>query len=310
MKEDRIRRENELREKITREAYIENLDNKPVTDGVIDPEQFFNTTKSRTVFIVQEPYGDKGGWDMPESLRRKNSLHDQPKNGKPTIGAMVKAASKLNDRNEDHNSKAAFENFKETVGYVNIKKEPNAISKSNHSTLKQHANKNKSLLKDQYDNMNLSSKDTVILAGTRQELVEDKGSYFEILGRKFKKNGGVTSIKKGKQEYTKFSNKDGGPAIIATPHPSAARFGKGDYADNIKEVRDCKIPTDVKKEKIYSGGSYSSSSSFMSDIVDTGADICKSSIKCIKENPKTSIVLGAVVVATGAFLIYRMIKKK
>lgn len=86
---DRIKKDQEIREYIAKYAYVENPNNRPVIDGAIDPQRFYTTTKARIVFYLQEPYGDNGGWDMSESLRRKSSLQEQPKNGKPTIGTMV-----------------------------------------------------------------------------------------------------------------------------------------------------------------------------------------------------------------------------
>ncbi len=303
---DRIKKDQELRERITGNAYVENSNNKPVTDGPIDPERFYTTTKARTVFYGQEPYGDNGGWDMSESLRRKRSLLEQPRKGKPTIGAILKTASKLNDREEEANSMTAYDNFKETVGWVNVKKEPNTTSsKSNHATLKKHADKNRSILKEQYDNMNLSAKDTVILAGTKQELVKENGDYVEIFGRKFFKKD-IFIIKKGRQEYIKYNNKDGGPMIISAPHPASARFGKGNFADNIKEIRNC------KEQQSYQQNTNGSSTSSGANIIDACANACRSSIKYIKNNPKktTIIVCGVVVVLTGGFLLYRKFKKK
>lgn len=55
--------------------------------------------------------------------------------------------------------------------------------------------------------------------------------------------------KKGKQTYTKYDNRDGKGPIIAAPHPSASRFGQGDYADNINEIRNKKTQREIHQNQ-------------------------------------------------------------
>lgn len=320
---DKIQKNQELKELIKERAHIENPQNQPITDGPIDPNAFFTTGKSRTAFIAQEPYGDNGGWDISESLNAKKSLSEQSRNGLPTFKNEVKCASILNGQPNDAMSATAYDTYKETVAVINVKKEPNSQSRSNLKELKDHATKNNELLHDQYASLGLTNKDTTILAGTKDCLIKDvDDNTVEIFGRKFDKKTDVVSIKKGKQTYTKYDNGDGKEPIIAAPHPAAARFGKGDYADNINEIRNKKTERGIhqnKKRRSHNKNNNStheqqkSPTSFGSSIVDMGATACKSSLDYIKNNPKTVAVAvaGTVAVLTGGFYLYRKyIKKK
>lgn len=103
-----VEKNQELKDMTKKKAYMENQGNKPVTDGPIDPNRFFTTDKSRTVFISQEPYGDNGGWDMSESLNSKKSLKEQSRNGLPTFKNEVKCASVLNGEDLNPMSEAAY----------------------------------------------------------------------------------------------------------------------------------------------------------------------------------------------------------
>ena len=103
------------------------------------PIDFLQTSKLRTVFISQEPYGDNGGWDMSESLNAKSSLKEQSKNGRPTFREEVKCANRLNGQTNDPMSEVAYDIYKETTAVINVKKEPNIHgSKSNSKDLKIH----------------------------------------------------------------------------------------------------------------------------------------------------------------------------
>lgn len=290
---DRIQKDQEIKDLIKERAYIENPQNKPVTDGPIAPERFFTTSKPRTVFITQEPYGDNGGWDLSESLNAKKSLVEQSRQGLPTIRREVECASILNGQQNDPMSIAAYDTYKETVAIINVKKEPNNQSHSNHKEIQYHADKNNTLLSDQYLNLGLTNKDTTVIAGTKDCLIKEvDADTIEIFGRRFNKQTDVVFIKKGKQTYMKYDNKDGQGPIIAAPHPAAARFGKGNYADNIKEVRDQTVSR--------------------RSIVDIGADVCQSSIKLIKNNPKVTIIVvaGITIAITGGFYWYKKYKMK
>lgn len=319
---NRIKKDAELRIRLSQEAHIKNNTNRPVTDGPIDPKQFFTTNKSRTAFITQEPYGDNGGWDISESLNAKKSLSEQSRNGLPTFKNEVKCASILNGQTNDPMGTTAYDTYKETVAVINVKKEPNSQSRSNLKELKDHATKNNELLNDQYSSLGLTNKDTTILAGTKDCLIKDvDDNTVEIFERKFDKKTDVVSIKKGKQTYTKYDNGDGKEPIIAAPHPAAARFGKGDYAGNINEIRNKKNTerntSKFKRAILHKNNNSShkqqkSQTSFGSSIVDMGVTVCKSSLDYIKNNPKTVaiVVTGTVVVLTGGFYLYRKYKKK
>ncbi len=323
---NRITKDSEIRNRLSKEAYIENSSNRPVIDGPIEPNKFFTTNKARTAFITQEPYGvgDNGGWDMSKSLNAKSSLKEQNRNGLPTFKNEVKCASILNGRKDDPMSTTAYDIYKETTAVINVKKEPNCQSRSNPTELKQHTTKNSELLKEQYSNLGLTSKDTTILAGTKDCLINDvNDNTVEIFGRKFNKQTDVTSIKKGKHTYIKYDNGDGKEPIIAAPHPSASRFGQGDYADNINEIRNKKTQREIhqnqkgqsrQQENIRNNThkQQKSQTSFGSSIVDIGANVCKSSLDYIKNNPKTVafVVAGTVVVLTSGFYLYRKYKKK
>lgn len=323
----RIAKDAKMRNRLSKEAYVENSSNRPVTDGPIDPNKFFTTNKSRTVFITQEPYGvgDNGGWDISKSLNAKSSLKEQNRNGLPTFKNEVKCASRLNGRKDDPMSTTAYDTYKETAAVINVKKEPNnQSSHSNPTELKKHTTNNRELLKEQYSNLELTSKDTTILAGTKDYLINDvDDNTVEIFGRKFNKQTDVTSIKKGKFTYIKYDNGDGKEPIIAAPHPSAARFGQGDYADNINDIRSRKTQREIrqnqkrqsKQQKNIRNNTHKqqkSKTSYDGSIVDVGANICKSSLDYIKNNPKTvaAAVAGTVIVLTGGFYLYRKYIKK
>ena len=185
---DRMQKKQKLKELIKEKAYIENSQNKPVTDGPINPKSFFTTGKSRTCFVTQEPYGDNGGWDVSESLNTKNSLKDQNRNSQPTFKNEVKCASILNGQTNDPMSTSAYDTYKETVAVINVKKEPNCQSHSSLKELKDHATKNNNLLNDQSSILGLTNKDPTILAGTKDCLIKDvDGNTVEIFGRKFNK---------------------------------------------------------------------------------------------------------------------------
>lgn len=311
MKGDRIRRENELREKISREAYVETPGNKPVTDGPIDPERFNTTNGSRVVFFTREPYGDTGGWDLPKALRRMTSLEEQPSKGKPTFKAQVETVTRLNDSMCDSNSVKAYEIYKGNTAVVNVKKEPNTqSSKSNPNSIRKHAAENKEILQAQYDNCELGANDYVILAGTEKYLAEDNGDCVKIFGRLFNKSNKETTKVGAKQiEFTKYTNEDGGPTIISTPHPAADRYIKGGYADNVKKVVDSSETKTNSNNKIKDE---QDAKSLAAKIIDAGASICKDTLNYIKENPKTTsvIVLGVVVITTSGCLVYKKIKNK
>lgn len=308
-----VEKNQELKDMTKKKAYMENQGNKPVTDGPIDPNRFFTTDKSRTVFISQEPYGDNGGWDMSESLNSKKSLKEQSRNGLPTFKNEVKCASVLNGEDLNPMSEAAYDTYKETAAVINIKKEPNITSRSNPKDLKNHALKNSELLQYQYSNLKLTNKDTLILAGTKDYMIKDSDdNHVEIFERKFNKKMDVVSIKRGRHTYTKYDNGDGKEPIIATPHPAASRFGRGSYDDNVCIVRNKPTQKEINLNKNEKCLQQKSQTSFVNSFIDAGADMCKSSIDYLKNNPKTVISVAAVVTVaiTGVFYLWKKNKKK
>ncbi len=318
---DRVKKNQELKELIKEKAYVENPQNKPITDGPIDPNRFFTTSKLRTVFISQEPYGDNGGWDMSESLNAKSSLKEQSKNGRPTFREEVKCANRLNGQTNDPMSEVAYDIYKETTAVINVKKEPNIHgSKSNSKDLKIHAAKNAELLQEQYSNLGLTDKDTTILTGTKNFLIKDiDGKTQEILGRKFNVETDKKSIIKGNYTYDLYDNGDGKGAIITTNHLSRV---SRDNADNIHEIRKEQIKKETSKTKhtpdnkpitnTYTSKQQKPQTSFANSIINAGADICKSSMDYIKNNPKTvaTVAAIAVVVVTVGFYMWKRYKKK
>lgn len=324
---DQIKKNQELKDLVKNKAYIENPQNKPVTDGPINPDRFFTTGKSRTVFITQEPYGDNGGWDLSEALNAKNSLKEQSRQGLPTIKNEVKCASILNNQGDHPMSTAAYDTYKETVAVINVKKEPNVVSRANSNDVKNHAMKNNELLQAQYENLKLTGNDTTVLAGTEKYLKTEIDNNVEILGRKFDKQTDVTSIKKGNHTYIKYDNGDGKGPIIAAPHPAASRYGKGDYAGNIEEIRNQKVPredcqrqpqgqnnndTHRIQENVQQNSDINQLSSVRKSLTDVLADVCQNSMDCVRKNPKTVTIVaaGVVVVATGGFYLYKKLKKR
>lgn len=310
---DRVKKNQELKEQIIEKAFVENKRNKPVTDGPIDPDRFFTTPKSRTVFVSQEPYGDNGGWDISESLNAKESLKEQSRNGLPTFKNEVKCTSILNSETNNPMSTMAYDTYKETAAVINIKKEPNIQSRSNSKDLKIHASKNRELLQDQYSNLGLTSKDTTILAGTKDYIIKDiDNNTIEILGRRFDKEKDVVSIARGGHTYTKYDNGDGKGPIIAAPHPAASRFGQGNYEDNIHAVRKECTQREINLNQNKKSQRPASQASFVDSVIDTGADMCKSSMNYIKNNPKTVGTVAAVTVVaiTGAFYLWKRYKNK
>lgn len=293
-----------MKETIKKEAYISDSNKKPVTDGPIDEVRFRKTT-NRVLFVTLEPYGDQGGWDLPESLNAKSSLKEQSKHGLRTIQKEVEIVNVLQGETIDVKSEIAYDNYKGKAAVVNIKKEPNSCSKANPNELKRHAKENKELIKRQIKEMELTSgkSDAILLAGSGRYLVEKKDGGVEILDR-FYPNENIKEYTCGKNTYIKYDNKDGEPPIVACPHPSA-RFGYEPQAEDIKHI----LNDDVINEGVNSSNKNTSDLNSIGGVIKTAYANTK---KWVKANPKTTVavVAGIAIVITVATLYARKKKRK
>ncbi len=174
------------------------------SDGVISPADYEKYNGAKILWILKEPYG-KGGCNQANEKERAAYPTDiwENKNvdGYHTFAPMILLAHILAGgaiSDDVLYSKSAFEHFKRSTAYVNVKKIPGTSSSSD-SVIQAAAKENKELINRQ---INLYSPTVIIGGGTlkyffRTDNFAKRDSVFEELkilkghdcGRKSKLEG-------------------------------------------------------------------------------------------------------------------------
>lgn len=210
-------------------------------DGPIEIEKWYNgnlrsrPSDLRILFLLKEAYGsDTLGVDLSELRRFEKSLLDMDSDeGRPTYAPMVDIVNMLvlnqnyEQVHQQVKSVGAYTIFKECSAIVEVKKEYGE-SKSYNSDIKNHARKNKELIKKQIEVYNPN---VVILCGNNIYegifVTHDNGHM--VFGDLANDNANLRVHPQFKYYYNDRR------IYINTYHPSA-RVNKSDYCTEIVEV--------------------------------------------------------------------------
>jgi hypothetical protein len=187
--EDLKNKIDEIKKLINEKIVSDFEDTYPITDGIIDPEKYFNA-KYKILWILKEPYDEfdnegmpyGGGWGLDEAIRPKQTINEFT-SGRPTFKPMIYASWGIlndfclwNDMDNVENDPTMLDALK-SVAYINVKKLPGYTT--SHNTVIEHAyEQHKEILLKQIEYYN---PDIIIGGSTLYNFYQDFGISREQL---------------------------------------------------------------------------------------------------------------------------------
>lgn len=104
------------------------IDNRKCnSDVVIDPYSYFNSALPRILWVLKEPYGNDGinqAYDKQRATCISDIWRNGDNSGKQTFLPMIKLANYIAGNGLQYKTVQSYTYFKQTTGYINIKKVP------------------------------------------------------------------------------------------------------------------------------------------------------------------------------------------